>query len=49
MKERLAGGKVNDVSVECSGEVSSQEVEIAVVVVGVFGRRNAGGIDDFEQ
>jgi hypothetical protein len=36
MKKRLARVKLDDFPVESSGEVPSQEIEIAVVVVGVF-------------
>jgi hypothetical protein len=49
LKECLAGAELNDFAVESACEVSSQEVEIAGVFVGVFGGRNAGGIDDLKK
>jgi hypothetical protein len=49
MKECLAGAELDRFAIESACEVASEEVEIAVVFVGVFGGGNAGGIDDLEE
>jgi hypothetical protein len=49
LKECLAGAELNDFAVESACEVSSQEVEVAVVFMGVLGGGNAGGIDDLKE
>jgi hypothetical protein len=49
MKECLAGAEIDRFAIESASEAPSQEVQIAVVFVGMFGGGNAGGIDDLKE